>query len=101
MDEPHNILGTDTASSMTQNKHKSSQPNSNLPDWLRKYCPKRVLFLAHAFFDSVVTVCLKVEVTWIKGGKMFTVRPFTEKRGGELPLFDLEGLLPVDQRLSV
>jgi hypothetical protein len=32
---------------------------------------------------------------------VITVRLFTEKRGVELPLFDLEGLLPVDQRLSV
>src|ERR1700730_16115318 len=38
---------------------------------------------------------------WIEGEKMITVRSFTEELRGELPLFSLEGLLPVDQRLSV
>ncbi len=32
---------------------------------------------------------------------MITVPEFTNEQRGELPLFDLEGLLPVDQRLSV
>ena len=32
---------------------------------------------------------------------MITVPEFTDEQRGELPLFDLEGLLPVDQRLSV
>src|SRR5258707_7765557 len=62
--------------------------------------PERYLFAAHTFCYSVITVRTE------NGGhrnmrNAITVPPFVDEWKGELPLFSLDGLLPLGRALSV